>query len=281
MAGYTFTDKQLSGLRDVIDAGRLPSPDTALPWPLLETAAELIGCDYADFHGVDYRTGHNYFSQDHGDGQPSFRADFDKEAETGFWSLVHASPHIQPWIPEVNESAVIKPTDFMSVRQLRELPVYIDGWSATGKAATYLMSLQRQLRLLFWRHEARRDFNERERFVLQLLLPHIEAAYRAAARTRSMPSLTPRQRQLMSLLRNGYTNYQMSRRLDLSEGTVRTHLNNIYERLDVGSRTEAVTRWYLEDFRRAAANMSAPPSTASRDRLAAVPSVADEETASG
>jgi len=40
----------------------------------------------------------------------------------------------------------------------------------------------------------------------------------------------------------GHTNIQIARRLGLSEGTVRTHLENIYGRLHVSSRTAAVNR---------------------------------------
>jgi DNA-binding NarL/FixJ family response regulator len=39
----------------------------------------------------------------------------------------------------------------------------------------------------------------------------------------------------------GHTNAQIARRLGMTEGTVRTHLENIYERLQVSSRTAAVT----------------------------------------
>ena len=38
------------------------------------------------------------------------------------------------------------------------------------------------------------------------------------------------------------TNTQIARQLGISEGTVRTHLENIYGRLGVSSRTAAVTR---------------------------------------
>ena len=40
----------------------------------------------------------------------------------------------------------------------------------------------------------------------------------------------------------GHTNTEIARRLGVTEGTVRTHLQNIYERLQVSSRTAAVTR---------------------------------------
>jgi len=40
----------------------------------------------------------------------------------------------------------------------------------------------------------------------------------------------------------GWTNQQIARRMGLAEDTVRTHLNNIYARLGVRSRTEAVTQ---------------------------------------
>jgi DNA-binding NarL/FixJ family response regulator len=38
----------------------------------------------------------------------------------------------------------------------------------------------------------------------------------------------------------GHTNRQIARDLGVSEGTVRKHLENIYRRLEVQSRTEAI-----------------------------------------
>jgi ATP/maltotriose-dependent transcriptional regulator MalT len=40
----------------------------------------------------------------------------------------------------------------------------------------------------------------------------------------------------------GYSNRQIARRLEVSETTVRTHLENIFARLEVNSRTAAVAR---------------------------------------
>lgn len=54
--------------------------------------------------------------------------------------------------------------------------------------------------------------------------------------------LTSRQVQVLELVREGCTNGQIARRMGLSEGTVRTHLNHVYARLGVASRTAAVVR---------------------------------------
>jgi DNA-binding NarL/FixJ family response regulator len=87
------------------------------------------------------------------------------------------------------------------------------------------------------------DFSERDRAVLTLLRPHLHQAYLDAERRRHpVPRLTPRQNDLLRLVAAGHTNTQIARRLGISEGTVRTHLENIYERLGVSSRTAAVTR---------------------------------------
>jgi len=52
--------------------------------------------------------------------------------------------------------------------------------------------------------------------------------------------LTPRQRQLLRRVELGGTNRQVASDLGVAEGTVRKHLEHIYTRLDVHSRTEAV-----------------------------------------
>jgi DNA-binding CsgD family transcriptional regulator len=87
------------------------------------------------------------------------------------------------------------------------------------------------------------DFSERDRAVLILLRPHLNQAYLdTERRCRPVPRLTPRQTGLLRLVAAGHTNTQIARRLGISEGTVRTHLENIYGRLQVSSRTAAVTR---------------------------------------
>jgi two-component system, NarL family, nitrate/nitrite response regulator NarL len=48
--------------------------------------------------------------------------------------------------------------------------------------------------------------------------------------------LTQRERQIVKLVSEGLSNKEVGRRLDLSEGTIKAHLHNIYEKLAVDNR---------------------------------------------
>ncbi|MEZ4590241.1 MAG: LuxR C-terminal-related transcriptional regulator [Chloroflexota bacterium] len=50
---------------------------------------------------------------------------------------------------------------------------------------------------------------------------------------------------MLELLAAGHTNAQIGKKLHVSVNTVKFHLQNIYQTLNVSNRTEA-TRWYLE-----------------------------------
>lgn len=54
-------------------------------------------------------------------------------------------------------------------------------------------------------------------------------------------SLTPRETEILQLIGKGLSNREAAEVLQLSRSTVRTHLENIYEKLDVTNRVEAVT----------------------------------------
>ncbi|MFE7118927.1 response regulator [Streptomyces sp. NPDC057654] len=54
------------------------------------------------------------------------------------------------------------------------------------------------------------------------------------------PTLSPREIEILRLLAEGLANKQISRRLFISEATVKTHLVHIYDKLNVDSRTAAI-----------------------------------------
>lgn len=98
-------------------------------------------------------------------------------------------------------------------------------------------------RLLLFRDEGSPDFSEREKAILALARPHLaELHTRRDRELRGEPHLTPRQWEVLRRVATGASNTQIARDLGLSEATVRKHLENVFLRLDVQSRTEAVSR---------------------------------------
>jgi DNA-binding CsgD family transcriptional regulator len=106
-----------------------------------------------------------------------------------------------------------------------------------------------------------RDFSERDRAVLDVIRPHLAQSYRnaierAALRERmeaaeravwsapgaSLASLTRREQEVLVLVADGKTNLQIATGLSLSPRTVQKHLEHIYDKVGVRSRTAAAMR---------------------------------------
>jgi ATP/maltotriose-dependent transcriptional regulator MalT len=98
-------------------------------------------------------------------------------------------------------------------------------------------------RLLLFRQDGGPDFSEREKAMLAPARPHVaELHTRRDRELRGEPNLTPRQWEVLRQVATGASNTQIARTLRLSEATVRKHLENVFLRLGVQSRTEAVAR---------------------------------------
>ena len=57
-----------------------------------------------------------------------------------------------------------------------------------------------------------------------------------------VPEMTPRQQQVFALLLQGMPNKVIARRLDMAEGTVKTHLNTIYRMFGANSRAQIILK---------------------------------------
>lgn len=55
--------------------------------------------------------------------------------------------------------------------------------------------------------------------------------------------LTPRERQLLAALAQGRTNAEIAAEVGISLNTVKFHLKNLYDKLNVGNRAQAVARY--------------------------------------
>ena len=77
-------------------------------------------------------------------------------------------------------------------------------------------------------------------------------ATRKAEAARVTRALTPRERELVGLAMEGLSNKEIARRIGVTEGTVKIHLHNVYQKLGVTNRTAmtALAIAHREQFKR-------------------------------
>ncbi len=56
--------------------------------------------------------------------------------------------------------------------------------------------------------------------------------------------LSEREQEVLRLIAEGQSNQQIAQTLVVAESTIKTHLNNIYAKLNVNSRLQALTKAY-------------------------------------
>ncbi len=75
----------------------------------------------------------------------------------------------------------------------------------------------------------------------RLLHAYLERNRRAPTHNIKAPELlTKREREILGFLENGATNAAMAKAMSVSEHTIKTHLYNIYKKIDVANRIEAI-----------------------------------------
>jgi DNA-binding NarL/FixJ family response regulator len=66
-------------------------------------------------------------------------------------------------------------------------------------------------------------------------------------RQREKAALTPREEEILGLVARGESSPAIARHLGLAEGTIKTHLANIYRKTGARNRVQA-TRFYLRNY---------------------------------
>lgn len=107
-------------------------------------------------------------------------------------------------------------------------------------ACGYLLKRCTPAELVSAVHEARMGGVPMAREIARKVIASFRQPYAVAA---GVDELRPSERKILELLAIGLANKDIADRLDLSPGTVRWHLENIYSKLHVHSRTEAVFKF--------------------------------------
>jgi DNA-binding CsgD family transcriptional regulator len=245
VAPVAVSETDLHTLLGMVSDDRADLPPQGLPWSLLHDLTGQIRCDVVCFAGFDTPQETIWFAQD----IPPDDSEYDDRA---FWDN-YRDCEVCSYPDRTGDlRSVLKISDFYSARQRHSTGMYTNWFGPDGIEHELALALpagpgpatgpRRTVRLLLQRGPGP-DFSERDRALLALLRPHLHQAYLDAERRRcGTPLLTPRHWELLHLVAAGHTNAQIARRLGVTEGTVRIHLQNIYRRLQVSSRTAAVTR---------------------------------------
>jgi DNA-binding CsgD family transcriptional regulator len=173
----------------------------------------------------------------------------DGPAEEEYWSRFWTSDYSYPQ-RSGDYFTVVKTTDFEPGGALS----HMNGTNVTPadpgcRTARVALPLRGSVdyRVLLWRIDGG-DFSDRDMVLLSVLRSTLVAIRDTTVEPEARRlELTPRQLQLVGLVATGLTNRQMARQLGVSEHTVRKHVENIFERLQVSSRTAAVNRVFLGD----------------------------------
>jgi DNA-binding CsgD family transcriptional regulator len=245
------SDQDLRALAAIVSRDRadLPAGEGLLPPSLLADLRGQIHCDGVSVEHYDTTMQVQRWLQgdDDDEDDDGLPGDWNRVFWSHYWDCLLCNHPVRTG----DLRGVVKVSDFYSARQWHSTGMYVDCIRPQGLEHHLGVTLPgppeltgpgRYLRLFLHRGPGP-DFSERDRALLVLLRPHLyQACLDAERRRHPVPRLTPRQNDLLHLVAAGHTNSQIARRLGITEGTVRTHLENIYEKLGVSSRTAAVTR---------------------------------------
>jgi DNA-binding CsgD family transcriptional regulator len=217
-----------------VDKSQLAEVGESMPRSVLAALRELIPCDDVTYQVMD--PVREVVSE-----VRSLETGVDEQdAEELFWRAFRTSPACNYPQRTGDFTTVRRATDFYSDREFRSSLVS-ELFRVQGVRYETLVPLPPDgdidHRILLWRYDGP-DFSDRDQLLLTLLRPAL-AELDLALRLRQRTPLTTRQSQLLELVADGLTNRQIARQLRLSEGTVRRHLENSFERLGVRSRAAA------------------------------------------
>jgi len=217
---------------------------------LLASLRSLIPCDSLGYQEADLE-GRRFI--DHNPPET-------EEDDALYWA-VGPCP-IMDYRARTGDLTAIRMSDVIGRGRYHELPIYREYFQPVGIDHVLDLGLsaaqQRYRSLVLLRGHDVTGFSERDRAVLEMLRPHLrarEALAELQRRAREADAdggpadapdgpqspLTARELEIVRLVGKGQTNAQIAAQLWITTGTVKKHLENVYEKLGVAGRAAAAT----------------------------------------
>ncbi len=158
--------------------------------------------------------------------------------------LLHMTTHPLIRLHAAGDCHSHRLSDTTSMRGFKRSPLYGEFFRPAAIEHQLTLSFQGPPHRLMgiWANRTRPDFSDEELLLAELLRPQLQAGERAVRRAAARAVLTSREREVIDLAAAGATNTAVAEALVVSPGTVKKHLDNIYAKLGVNSRTAAAER---------------------------------------
>ncbi len=162
--------------------------------------------------------------------------------------VVYLQEHLDVDVAVVDVQMPVSGLDALAEIRRRELPVRVLLLTAFADGESIQAALQYGAEGFALKTESPTQTIEAIRQVAQgrLVFPRTAQRWMSLYRTAAAeePVLSPREFEVLAKLARGLPNAEIAAELVVSENTIRFHLKNIYEKLGVTNRTEAVA-WYF------------------------------------
>jgi DNA-binding CsgD family transcriptional regulator len=209
---------------------------------------QLVGSELTTLSVCDLDSGHRSVVSDQPDAiSPREIAAFDRHVFAH--PLVREHGH--------NPTAATKRiSDLVPADEFRRTPLYDEYYRAIGIEHVSAVPIHGDGRFLvsFVLNRGAAPFSDRERDLLEIVRPHLANLYRLGVAIdragapadgtaeHAADTLTPREREVLDWVAAGKTNRDIATILGASPRTVEKHLERIYEKLGVETRTAAAMR---------------------------------------
>ena len=238
----TVTERDAAAMLDIVAEGATATGTEGFPSIVLTRLARLIPSDaLAGYQEVDVS-------------QPGCRlvARVEITGHEDPPSVIEASHLFCRQNPmrdpiRAREQRVLRLSDFYGKRELARLDFYREVWRPVGVddcLRLWLPAPPGRAYVLFLERGGR-AYGDRDRTLLELLRPHlIRMRLNAELRRRANggSGLTEREHEVLGWIERGKTNAEVAAILHVSPHTVRKHVENIFDKLGVSTRTAAVAR---------------------------------------
>jgi DNA-binding CsgD family transcriptional regulator len=243
----TVSTADLRQTLDLLDAGRADPSDALMPIGVLHGLQALIGADVVSFSELDVigRTDLYYTSTERGDTEHAASGPLEDAELALYFSHRHEHPTCAITERSGGLAPVLAVSDVVTLPELRRRRIYAERWAPDGLTDELSIPLPTQTgrTRVFILSRQTFGFSDRDHVICTLLKPHLFELYRER-KARLTPSsfVTGRERDVLLCVAEGLTNMEIAGRLAISVGTVRKHLDNVFSRFGVSTRTAAVQR---------------------------------------